>query len=227
MARQQTAGRGRLGRKWVSPPDSGIYVSLLLRPAVPLVDLPVITLAVGVAASKAIEQSTGVKAGLKWVNDLVVEGRKLGGILAEMPSTYAPGGAQAPLKPALVIGIGINICLDEKEIPDELKDKIEWIERLTKSPIDFNTTLCQMAHELELAYDALLAGKTDEIIEQWKERTVTLGKEIIATTGNKTLEGRAVDITGSGALVVESSDGRRHELQAGEVVIRGKDGTYS
>jgi BirA family biotin operon repressor/biotin-[acetyl-CoA-carboxylase] ligase len=224
MARQQTAGRGRLGRKWESPPDSGIYLSLLLRPSIPLAELSVITLAVGVAASTAIENATGIRAGLKWVNDLIYNGRKLGGILAEMPSMAS---SLQGLNQALVIGIGINVRLDENDLPDDLKEKIEWLERLTGLTLDPNVLVGELAKQLERSYNLLLEKQADTLLNEWRDRSVTLGKEVIATSGSKSLKGRAVDITGGGALILLSDDNQRHELHAGEVVIRGQDGSYS
>ena len=112
LAREQTAGKGRLGRGWISPPDSGIYMSILLRPVnVPVVEIPVITLACGAAVSAAVECSTGVRLRLKWVNDLVLGGRKVGGILAEMPALPA-GSSTAAAARALIIEIGINVRCD-------------------------------------------------------------------------------------------------------------------
>lgn len=111
LSREQTAGRGRLGRSWVSPPDSGIYMSIVLRPTLAMEDMPLITLATGVACAKAIEKCCGFAIGLKWVNDLILGRKKLGGILVEMQ------------KPAVVVGIGINIQHDEATVPEDLKEK--------------------------------------------------------------------------------------------------------
>src|SRR5277367_5956586 len=96
VARQQTAGRGRLGRVWVSPPDAGVYFSFLIKPAKPLNNIPLITLAAGLACAEAIHGVLGIRIGIKWVNDLILSGRKVGGILSELCGQ------------AVVIGIGIN-----------------------------------------------------------------------------------------------------------------------
>jgi len=215
LARQQTAGRGRHGRIWVTPPDAGIAFSVLLRPQIALTRLPLVTLATGVAVAKAIECSVGVRPGLKWVNDLVLGGRKLGGILAEMPGQ------------ALVIGIGINVRFSESDVPDDLKDKIEWLERVIGRPVDPNLVVLALAHKLEEAYQALLAGRTDEIVQSWKQYSVTIGQDIESKNGSQTIRGRAVDITAGGALIVEFADGSRTELHAGEISIRKQDGSYA
>jgi BirA family biotin operon repressor/biotin-[acetyl-CoA-carboxylase] ligase len=215
MARQQTAGRGRQGRVWVTPPDAGIAFSVILRPTIPLTRLPLVTLATGTAVARAIESSVGVRVGLKWVNDLVLGGRKLGGILAEMPSQ------------ALIIGIGINLRFREDDVPDELKDKIEWLERVVGKPVDPNLVVLALTHRLEKAYQALLAGKIEEIVSDWKSYSVTIGQDIESQNGGQTIRGRAIDITTSGALVVELEDGSTTELHAGEISIRKQDGSYA
>ncbi len=218
IARQQSAGRGRLGRQWVSPSDSGIYSSFLLRPeAQSIPNLSTITLAVGVAVSKAIRNSVGIEVGLKWVNDLVVDGRKLGGILCEMTSN--PGGK------ALIIGIGINVRFDENELPDDLKEKMIWLERITKQPVDPNSVIAEIANQLEEVYGLLLNGQANTVLAEWRSRSITLGRRIIATSGERTIEGDAVDIAASGALIVDTGS-EKIELHAGEITIRNVDGSY-
>ncbi len=215
LARQQTAGRGRQGRVWVTPPDAGIAFSVLLRPQIALTRLPLVTLATGVAAARAIESSVGVRPGLKWVNDLVLGGRKLGGILAEMSGQ------------ALIIGIGINVRFAADDVPEELKDKIEWLERVVGRPVDSNMIVMELAHRLEEAYQDLLSGRTDAILSAWKNYSVTIGQDIESKSGGQTIRGRAVDITASGALIVALENGGTVELHAGEISIRKQDGSYA
>jgi BirA family biotin operon repressor/biotin-[acetyl-CoA-carboxylase] ligase len=217
LGRQQTAGRGRHGRVWVTPPDAGIAFSALLRPTIPLTRLPLITLATGVAVAQAIEAAVGVRPGLKWVNDIVLNGRKLGGILAEMSG------------PALIIGIGINVRFAEADVPEDLVTKIEWLERATGRPVDPNLVVLELATKLEAAYNLLLANKSEEILNNWRKYSVTLGQDIESKNGasNTLIRGRAVDITAGGALVVEQENGERIELHAGEISIRKLDGSYA
>ncbi|CAN5516288.1 biotin--[acetyl-CoA-carboxylase] ligase [soil metagenome] len=214
IARQQTAGRGRLGRAWISPPDGGISFSVVLRPKIELSRLPLITLATGVAVAQAIEASVGVRPGLKWVNDLTLSGRKLGGILAEMPGQ------------ALIIGIGINVRLKAEELPDDLKDKVEWLERAAGGPVDPNLVVVELASKLEAQYELLKAGKSDEILALWKAYSVTLGQMVEARSANQIITGKAIDIANSGALIVEAEDGTRSELVAGEISLRLQNGSY-
>lgn len=218
VARQQTAGRGRQGRTWISPPDAGIAMSILLRPEIPLTRLPLITLATGVAVAQAVEALCGIQLGLKWVNDLTAGGKKVGGILAEMPGQ------------ALVIGIGINLRLDEGNIPDDLKNRIDWLENLAGRPLEPSLLVAEICRFLERQYFSLLEGKSQAIIDSWKHYSVTLGKEVmvVSPTGDsaRNISGLAVDIAESGALLIEKTDGTRVELSAGEISLRSLDGSY-
>lgn len=228
LARQQSAGRGRQGRSWISPPDSGIYASFIFRPRCPLAELPFHTLACGVATAKAVLHSTGLKLGLKWVNDLVFNGKKVGGILAEIPPSASekalstPSSSYAPL----VLGIGINLVLSEVDIPEELKEKIDYLERIAGQSIDPNLLLASLAKELEEIYDILSLGHAKEILDTWKEFSTTIGKNIQATSGNTKIEGVAIDISESGGLILETSGKEKVVLYGGEITIRGADGSY-
>jgi len=220
VARQQTAGRGRLGRTWVSPHNAGIYLSVLLRPQeLRGSHLAPITLACGVAVARAVERVAGVKLGLKWVNDLVYDGRKIGGILAEMPS-----GSTS--QRALIIGFGLNMRMESGDVPEELRDKIGWLEAVAKAPLDSNQLAAELLLELETVYEQLKARLSKPILEEWRSRSVTLGQEITVSSGLNSLSGTAVDIDESGALLVKSSDGQIHLIHAGEVTIRTRDGKY-
>jgi BirA family biotin operon repressor/biotin-[acetyl-CoA-carboxylase] ligase len=225
LARQQTAGRGRLGRTWASPPDAGVYVSVLLKPnTLSPEQLAPITLSCGVAAARAVEKTAGVQLGLKWVNDLVYSGRKIGGILAEMASL--PATESLPAGKALIVGFGLNLRMNEADVPEDLIDKMGWLERIAGMPVDANILVANLLQELETAYDQLKDRKSGEILKEWRSRSVTLGSEIVATSGSTTLRGTAVDIDDSGALLVKSDDGETHCVHAGEVMVRRADGKY-
>lgn len=219
IAREQTAGRGRRGRQWTSPPDSGIYASFLLRPPIAQMDkLSAITLGAGVAVAEAVEKATGIRVGLKWVNDLVLDGKKLGGILAEMSTKDGIV--------ALVIGIGINVAMDAAEVPEELQNRMTWLEAATKHPVDANLVLAELCLSLERVYDAMLDNRTESILDEWRTRSVTLGKQVRATSGTNEFEGTARDITQSGSLLLRLASGEDKELHAGEITIRSADGSY-
>lgn len=218
LARQQTAGRGRLGRQWLSPPDSGLYMSTVLRPSQALVDLPVTTLCIGVAAVRSVFAIAGVEAGLKWVNDLIYDGKKLGGILAEMTA-----GDQN--QPALVVGIGINIRGNKNEVPEELQNKMTWLEQASGTSIDPNALAAELCAQIEDVYFRAADGQVGRILDEWRALSVTLGNEIMVTTGSTQFRGTAIDITASGALIVETDRGKQ-EVTGGEITVRNVDGSY-
>lgn len=214
MARSQSAGRGRQGRQWVSPLDGGLAFSAILRPNLPLNKLPLVTLAAGNAVCRAARVTCGVELGLKWVNDLTAQGKKVGGILAEKP-----------LK-ALIVGIGINIRLNRDELPDEIKDRVDWLENLAGMPVDTNLLAAALCQSLEEELDKLEEQLYQAVIDDRKRNSVTLGKTIKATYGGAEIMGVAKDIGESGALIVEKTGGEIVELSAGEISIRMADGSY-
>lgn len=228
MARQQTAGRGRQGRSWTSPPDAGIYVSFLLRPSIEQSKLPIYTLAAGCACVEAIQEYCGITMGLKWVNDLVYAGKKIGGILSEIPSqppNNSPAKISAP-NCALIIGIGLNIALDERQVPEELVNRIDWLERISGQSIDPNLLLVCLAKHLENMYELITSNQIPNLLANWKKYSITLGRQIKATTGNSTVEGLAIDIAEDGGLIVQTKDNNCITLHAGEISIRTAEGTY-
>lgn len=250
IARQQTGGRGRQGRAWVSPKDAGIFLSFVLRPTLEPSTLPLISFVAAVAAAKAIEHVLSLRIGLKWVNDLVYDGRKLGGILAEMPGAQkeragnslnggTAGGVPAlrgaqnstepswVLAPALILGLGINLSFEGVELPEELRDRVESLDRVYGKPVDANQVVSELCNELEEQYNYLRHSTPELVIAEWKSYSITLGKQIRATVGNEQLEGLALDITETGALVLQLQNGETRFLHAGEISIRLLDGSYS
>ncbi len=215
ISREQTAGRGRLGRSWVSPQDSGIYMSIILRPKLAMEDMPLITLATGVACARAIEFVCGASIGLKWVNDLILDRKKLGGILVEMQ------------KPAVVVGIGINVQHDEAAVPEDLKEKMTWLRRGSDTKFSTNTLVVAIIAKLESYYQMLLDGHKSDVLNDWRSLSVNIGKEVSCQSGNQSLEGHVIDINEQGALLLRLNDGSVQSIYAGEVSVRNLDGSYS
>jgi BirA family biotin operon repressor/biotin-[acetyl-CoA-carboxylase] ligase len=215
IARQQTAGRGRLGRIWISPPDAGVYLSFLIKPDKPLNNIHLITLAAGLACAEAIQHILGIAIGIKWVNDLILNGRKVGGILSELCGS------------AVVVGIGINIEKPpEQEIPPDLVPTMTWLSEGYEGEIDLNLLLAELALELEKYLDFLTNDRKEEILNGWRKYAVTLGQHVRATMGDDMFEGDAIDINDNGALIVKTPSGLK-TLHAGEVTIRRADGAYT
>lgn len=219
LARQQTAGRGRQGRTWVSPPDAGVFVSFILRPTLAPQAVPLMSLATGVAVVDAIAEVTGLQAGLKWVNDIVAGGKKLGGILAEMTTDTSSNSR------SLIVGVGLNVRLRDQDLDDDLRARVDWLERLSGQAIDYNLLVAALANNLEQRYIDLRDGQRLQIVDMWKRRSVTLGSAVRATSGDTITEGTAIDIDENGALVLSTAAGEV-KLHAGEISIRNLDGSY-
>ncbi len=198
VADHQTAGRGRLGRRWESPPGSSLLVSVLLRPTVALERAHLLTMAAGLAASDAVLDAAGVTAGLKWPNDLVVDDAKLAGLLAE---SVVEG---AELR-ALVVGMGLNVEAEPAEGSTSLA-------RLSESPVDRRALLDAWLTCFDTRLDAL-----DEVLVDYRRRCSTLHRTVRVEQADGIFEGRALDVTDAGHLVVEAH-GSVHEVTVGDVV---------
>jgi BirA family biotin operon repressor/biotin-[acetyl-CoA-carboxylase] ligase len=218
IAAGQSAGRGRGGNVWLSPLNSGIYMSFLIRPKLTISNLPIVTIVTGVAVVRALQSCLGIKIGLKWVNDLIVEGKKVGGILAECVNNS---------EGLLVIGIGLNLTRANQEISAELEQKIGFLDSYISSDlkqIDRNNLVAAIANELEIALEQMqLDSKL--LLDQWRAHSVTLGEQIMAKVGNDEIVGEALDITNKGELIVKTISGNV-KLVAGQISIRKMDGTY-
>jgi BirA family biotin operon repressor/biotin-[acetyl-CoA-carboxylase] ligase len=209
---QQRAGRGRLGRSWFSPSGSGLYVSVVLHPGATEGEraraMALLTLAVGVAVAEGIETATGLSAQLKWPNDVYVDRRKLGGVLAE--SVHA-GTANPPV----VVGIGINV--GAAAYPPELQHRATSLETALGRPVERAPVLAETLACLAGRYDDILRGRFDAILDAWRARAPgSVGAPVTWTTGTSTRSGMTAGIDGHGALLVH--DGARIErIVAGEV----------
>lgn len=225
VARQQTAGRGRHGRTWVSEPDAGLYFSIVLRPKIQARYLPLITLMTGVAVHDTLGEY-GIDADIKWVNDLHVDGKKIGGILAE--TTDTPKGL------AVVVGIGINIR--SANFPPELVNTATSIDEQRSGPPEVAGGLTRPPSPSELAesltkfityFYNILHGENGpaEIIDEWRKRSSYFsGKLVRVVLENETLEGVTDGLETNGALRIKWNNGSVRVVQAGDVEqLRGRD----
>jgi len=227
IADAQTAGRGRRGRTWFSPPGAGLYVSMVLEPRrsrEPERALALLTLAAGVALSGAIEQATGLRPDIKWPNDLVVGPRKLAGILAEgivdrAASGSAEGGApdRSPATgvAAVVLGYGINVA--SAAYPAELADRATSLESELGRPVDRAVLCAETVASIAGRYDDLLAGRFDAILDAWHERAPSgRGARVQWQTPDGPRAGTTAGVDEMGALLVRAG-GQTERLLAGEV----------
>ena len=212
IAGQQTGGRGRMGRSFNSADQAGVYLSILLRPNCPATELMHLTCCVAVAVCDAVENCCNYRPQIKWINDLIAQGKKLGGILTEMSVNPATG-----LTEYAVIGIGIN-CR-QQEFPQELQDIAITLETVTKQSVSPFKLTAHILIEMEKMDNLLLTNKT-QIIEKYKQNCITLGQDIyLIQTDNKT-PCRALNIDENGSLLVEYPDKTREFINSGEVSVR-------
>ena len=210
-ADEQTAGRGRRGHTWFSPPGSGLYVSVVLTPGRsidPARATTLLTLAAGVALAEGIEQAAGLRVDLKWPNDLQVSRRKLGGILAESAGT---GGAAD----AVVVGYGLNVLATA--FPPELGDRATSLESELGRAIDRDQLLAETLAALSRRYEDLLAGRFDAILDAWRRLApAASGARVTWTTNAGAASGVTAGIDERGGLLVRIGD-RVERIVSGEV----------
>ena len=207
VADHQSAGRGRLGRTWSAEPGSALLVSVLLRPPLPIAEVPVVLMAAGLAACDGVEAVAGFRPKLKWPNDLVAGDRKLAGLLTE--STGDP-------EPAVVLGLGLNVTAGA--YPGDLDQPATSCEEEAGRPVDRAELLVGLLSALESRYSTVLAaGGRAATLDAYRADSGTLGRRVrVELTGGESLEGEAAAIADDGRLVVVDAAGR-HLVSVGDV----------
>ena len=209
----QTAGRGRIGRSFYSPSDSGIYLSILLRPALPASESTRITTAAAVAACRAIESCTTARPSIKWVNDVFVNGKKVCGILTEGSLNMETGGLDWA-----VMGIGLDVYEPDGGYPEEIREVVGSIAQQREK--NLRNTLA--ASFLKQFYTICSSLEEADFAEEYKKRSFLIGEDILVLKGDAVLPARAVDIDKECRLLVQYEDGSREALSTGEVSVRPK-----
>lgn len=215
IANEQYNGRGRRGRDFVSPKDKGVYLSMLFRPDSLPADIVEITAWTAVAVNNAIQSVCGMRAGIKWVNDLIFNQRKVCGILTEMSVESESGYVQY-----IIIGIGMNVNEVETDFPQELRDTATSLSMETNAEY----ARAQLAAEIIKELDALRSAWPQEkqsFLELYKRDNITIGKEISIVRSSEIKEGMAVSIGEDFSLNVCYKDGSRENLSSGEISILG------
>jgi len=211
IADEQTGGKGRLGRKWASPPKGGIYLSCILRPEILPNEVAEITLVAAVSAVKAINKFTGVKALIKWPNDILVSDRKAGGILTELK-------AETDRVNFVILGLGINVNTPRKSLPDggtSLKEE-------SKSSSDFSRVELTKTLLLSLEEEYVKFKKKgfSPLRNELKSYSCTIGRHIsVATSAGKKIRGKAIDINKNGSLLVKMDSGKKVTFLSGDVTL--------
>jgi len=214
-AEGQTAGKGRQGRGFHSPPGHGVYFSLLLRPGAKTADATLITSAAAVAAARAIEQVFGVRVGIKWVNDLFARGKKVCGILTE-----AVFGMESGIIESAVLGIGVNITSPEQGYPEDIKDIAA---ALTDRKEGKDNERCRLiAATLDSFWEYYQDLAARGFLDEYRARSIVLGQDIFVLSGGNKRPARALAVDENCGLEVRYNNGETATLRYGEVSVVNK-----
>lgn len=209
LAEEQTAGRGRAGRSWHSERASGIYVTLLLRPRMSPVQAPLLTMMAGLSAHAAIQAQTGLHPDVKWPNDLMLNGKKVGGILTEMH-------AEPTLVRFVIVGIGINV--NQEKFPAELSGVATSLRAESGKSQSRLELLARLLREFEADYNRFLRNGAAAVIERFAQvSSYARGKKVRVTNGNESYVGVTVGLRPEGLLQVQREDGTMVTVFAGDV----------
>lgn len=214
IAEEQTSGRGRLGRQFVSPKYKGIWMSLILRPEIDPIYISRITL-IGAAAVNLAISDIGIETYIKWPNDIVLHNKKVSGILTEM-------SAELNQTNYVVVGIGINVNIEENEFPEDLKDKATALISVAGEKILRKKLAALVLNHFEELYEEFIQlGSIKNTINICRENSILIGKEIRIIKRGITLKAIALDINDNGELIVRYENGIVDNIISGEVSTRG------
>jgi len=210
----QTGGKGRLGRRWVSPPRKNLYISLIIKPQIRISFAPRITIVTAVALSDTLEESGAAGHMIKWPNDILYDNKKLSGILTEMKG-------DCDSIDFIIIGIGVNLNSGPDDYPDNIKDSAVSVKDITGSEIDRVKFLTLFLMNFEKHYIAFLNGKFPEILEKWKSRSFIINRRIKVSNFDETFTGIVTGITPDGNLIVNTDEGICH-VNSGDINFIGE-----
>jgi BirA family biotin operon repressor/biotin-[acetyl-CoA-carboxylase] ligase len=207
VAGKQENGKGRLNRRWVSP-DGGVYVSVILY--LPQELIPALTMIASLAVSDCISEVSGVRSDIKWPNDILINGKKVSGILASSGNSASKGRYA-------VVGIGINANMDLYLEP-ELADIATSLLSVTGKQVSRLNVICGLLLSFERRYTAAEAG--EPLWQEWRERLITLGQQVSIKAGEKIFNGLAESVKPDGSLMLRRTNGKLVEIPAGDVTLR-------
>jgi BirA family biotin operon repressor/biotin-[acetyl-CoA-carboxylase] ligase len=210
LAETQTAGRGRMGRPWHSEPENGLYFSLVLRPQMPPSVAPLFTLGCAVALHQAVERNTGLDVDIKWPNDLLVDGKKIAGILAEIQ-------AETDRIHALVVGVGLNV--NHPALPEELSDRATSLRLASGKPQSRLDILVDFLEQFEALIERFRVAGPGVVVAEWnRHSSFGNGRRVEISDGFRTIRGVTRGLNSVGALRVETGPGTIEEIYSGDLI---------
>lgn len=213
VADHQTAGRGRYGRQWHDTQGKSLLFSVLLRPESKASPLGLLSLMAGAAVAHAIgriDSHFSEKLRLKWPNDVLIDGRKVAGILVESIS--------AGTRSCAVIGVGVNLRQSEDELPKATRWPASSLQMLSANPVSREDLAAEILNDLEAAYDLFQEGRTVELIDPWASLSLPLGTELAAESGGSVIKGIYAGVGTEGQLLLKGTDGTLHGIHSGEIL---------
>jgi len=212
FAESQTKGRGRLGRKWISPARKGLWLSILLRPKLRPQEATQLTVASATALRRAIQAETGLQPEIKWPNDILIGGRKVAGILTEL-------SAEPDRVKHVILGIGVDVNLDTAELPPELCKiatslKIEAGESVPRPEL-----AVAILRALDEDYARIAAGRFAALADEWESHCATIGRNVTVHIGDRKARGRAESLDDDGSLLLRTEHGRLERIIGGDVAL--------
>jgi BirA family transcriptional regulator, biotin operon repressor / biotin---[acetyl-CoA-carboxylase] ligase len=220
FAETQTRGRGRLGRRWVSPPALGLWFSILLRPALPPESATQLTIAAATAVSRAIRLHSDLRPEIKWPNDLLIRGRKVAGVLTEL-------SAELDRTKYVILGIGVDVNQKANDFPPELRSTATSLRVECGHQVDRPALAAAILRELDFDYARVLQGQFEAVADEWESHCTTLGHEVCIQTGDRKVRGRAESLDPTGALLLRTHHGHLERITGGDVTLgRSNDSSF-
>ncbi len=212
FAESQSRGRGRLGRHWISPPRKGLWFSILLRPDLAPQSATQLTVAAATALARALAQQTGLAPEIKWPNDLLMGGKKVAGILTELT-------AELDHVKEVVLGIGVNVNLEQSELPRELRSAATSLRIESGQAVDRAELAVAILREMDDDYERVRRGQFESVAAEWQQRCGTLGRQVSIRVGERVIRGRAEALDGQGALLLRTQHGHLERIIGGDVTM--------
>jgi BirA family biotin operon repressor/biotin-[acetyl-CoA-carboxylase] ligase len=212
IAEEQTGGIGRMGRSWVSP-SGGIWITIVLKPGIPIDHVFMVTMAGSVAVARAIRKEFDLGALIKWPNDILIGNKKVAGLLLEL-------SAEADIIHHCLLGIGIDVNVTLNQFSPDLQKEITSISTEVGHEVDRATFLARILKEFENRYLLIESGEYEAIIREWKSLSCTLEHRVHITTMKNSFEGEAIDIDEFGALIIRKDNGKIERVIAGDCIHR-------
>ena len=212
FAESQTKGRGRLGRKWVSPAGKGLWFSVLLRPALSPQESTQVTVAAATALRRAIQMKTGLKPSIKWPNDILLADQKVAGILTELKG-------EVDRVSYLILGIGVDVNCVTSDFPAEVRKTATSLKLALGRSVSRAELAIQILQDLDADYSRVAQGRFAAVAEEWGAHCCTLGREVLIRAGERQIRGRAESLGEAGELLLRTDHGHLERILGGDVIL--------